>query len=62
MRFQYPIQTFLLASSPGRGAGHYVLSLGKTLYSNNDSLYQGLFMCIGELLGQPDRMPGSNLL
>ena len=62
MRFQYPIQTFLLASSPGQGTGHYVVSLDKTLYSNNDSFYQGLLMCIGELLGQPDRMPESNLL
>ena len=47
-------------SSPGRS--HCVVFLGKILYSHSASLNPPVLMSIGELLlGQPDRMLGSNL-
>ena len=37
-------------SSPGRG--HCVVFLGKTLYSHSASLYPGVYMNTGKLLGK----------
>ena len=42
------------------GQGHCIVFFGKTLYSHSASLHPGVKISTGELLGQPDRMLGSN--
>ena len=46
-------------SSPSRG--HCVVFLGKTLNSHSASLYPGVYMGTGKLLGKPDKLRVSDL-
>ena len=51
------------ASGPGLipGRGHCVVFLGKTLNSHSASLHPGVYRGTGKLLGQPNKLRGSDL-